>query len=75
MFSCSILDVSFNKIKKLENLNSLVNLVKLFVIHNKISTMTNFSHLNKLTMLELGDNRITVSSCIVLYFIDMIDLN
>ena len=58
--NCRILDLSFNKIRKLEHLDTLVNLQKLFVIHNKISSIRSLSNLSQLTMLELGDNRIVV---------------
>jgi Leucine-rich repeat (LRR) protein len=60
-YICSWLDISFNRLGKIENLESLVGLQKLFLISNKIQTIENLSSLNGLTMLELGDNKIRVS--------------
>lgn len=54
------LDLSFNRIRKIENLDNLVKLKKLFFVHNKISKIENLQRLVELEMLELGDNRIRV---------------
>ena len=54
------LDLSFNRLTKIENLGSLTRLRKLFLIHNKISKIENIGHLVNLEMLELGSNRIRV---------------
>lgn len=56
-----MLDISFNRLSKIENLQTLLNLEKLFLVSNKITVIENVSHLTNLTMLELGDNRIRVS--------------
>jgi len=62
-----LLDLSFNRIKKIENLNHLHKLRKLFLVNNKISEIEDISQLTQLSMLELGANRIRVSaaSCCV----------
>lgn len=57
-----MLDISFNRLTKIENLEGLLKLEKLFLVSNKISVIENLSHLTNLTMLELGDNKIRVSS-------------
>lgn len=54
-------DISFNRLTKIENLDALVNLEKLFLCSNKITVIENLSSLTGLTMLELGDNKIRVS--------------
>lgn len=56
------LDLSFNRIKKVECLDTLVNLKKLFFIHNKVSVLNNINHLVNLEMLEFGSNRIRVGT-------------
>lgn len=56
-----LLDVSFNVLRKAENLEELTRLKKLFLLHNKISAISNVDHLKDLEMLELGSNRIRVS--------------
>lgn len=56
-----ILDLSFNRITKIEGLNNLLNLKKLFLCSNKISKIEHVNHLTNLTLLELGDNKIRVS--------------
>lgn len=55
------LDVSFNVLRKVEGLEQLTRLKKLFLLHNKISSIGNLEHLTGLEMLELGSNRIRVS--------------
>ena len=57
----SFLDLSFNHITCIENLEGLLILEKLFLIQNKISRIENLSSLTCLTLLELGSNRIRVS--------------
>lgn len=54
------LDVSFNILRKVEGLEQLTRLKKLFLLHNKISSIANLEHLTGLEMLELGSNRIRV---------------
>ncbi len=54
-----VLDLSFNRISKIENLDSLVNLEKLYLASNRISEVEGLSSLKKLQVLELGANRIT----------------
>lgn len=58
---CRILDLSFNRINEIKNLDKLVKLEKLYLCANKISKIENLEKLTNLTMLELGDNRIRVS--------------
>lgn len=54
------LDVSFNILRKVEGLEQLTRLKKLFLLHNKISSISNLDHFTCLEMLELGSNRIRV---------------
>lgn len=61
LFSSRILDLSFNRIPKVEGLQTLTKLKKLFLIHNKIHKMENVDHLVHLEMLEFGSNKIRVS--------------
>lgn len=56
-----MLDISFNRVSEIKNLNNLVNLKKLFLCANKIGHIINLDSLTNLTTLELGDNRIRVS--------------
>jgi len=56
-----LLDLSFNRIRKIENINHLHKLKKLFLVNNKITVIEDISQLTELTMLELGANRIRVS--------------
>jgi Leucine-rich repeat (LRR) protein len=67
-FCFRLLDISFNRLPKIENLDTLVNLEKLFLCCNKIPVIENLSSLANLTMLELGDNKIRVKSAISLSF-------
>lgn len=60
-----MLDLSFNRIKKIQGLENLVKLKKLFLVSNKIEKIENLSHLKELEMLELGDNRIRV--CLIIF--------
>lgn len=52
------LDLSFNKIKHIKNVEQLINLKNLYFVQNKISVIENLSTLKKLVNLELGGNRI-----------------
>lgn len=52
--------MSFNILRKVEGLEQLTRLKKLFLLHNKISSIANLEHLTGLEMLELGSNRIRV---------------
>lgn len=54
------LDISFNRVRKIENLEGLVNLKKIFLCANKICRIENLNHLKNLEHLELGDNKIRV---------------
>lgn len=56
-----ILDLSFNRITEIKNLDKLVKVEKLYLCANKITKIENLEKLTKLTMLELGDNRLRVS--------------
>lgn len=57
---CRLLDVSFNLLRKVEGLERLTRVKKLFLLHNKISSIANLEHFAGLDMLELGSNRIRV---------------
>ncbi|WPK23637.1 hypothetical protein PUMCH_000879 [Australozyma saopauloensis] len=52
------LDLSFNKIKNIKNIDRLVDLENLYFVQNKISEIKNLSTLKKLKNLELGGNRV-----------------
>lgn len=52
------LDLSFNKIKHIKNIDKLENLENLYFVQNKITEIENLSTLKKLKNLELGGNRI-----------------
>ena len=55
------LDLSFNSIRKIENLDALVNVTELYLIQNKIKVIQGLDGLAaKLRLLELGANRIRV---------------
>jgi len=55
-----VLDLSFNRIREIDGLDSLVNLEKLYLSSNRITKIENVNHLINLKMLELGDNKIKV---------------
>lgn len=57
-----LLDVSFNNIIDIEHLDGLLKLQKLFIIQNKIAVIKNLHPLINLTTLELGSNRIRVTT-------------
>lgn len=52
------LDLSFNLIKNIKNIDKLVNLEQLYFVQNKIKEIKNLESLQKLKNLELGGNRI-----------------
>jgi protein phosphatase 1 regulatory subunit 7 len=52
------LDLSFNKIKHIKNVNHLQTLKELYFVQNRISKIENLEGLSKLTMIELAANRI-----------------
>lgn len=52
------LDLSFNKIKNIKNIDKLVNLENLYFVQNKIREIKNIETLQKLKNLELGGNKI-----------------
>ncbi|XBW36861.1 hypothetical protein QEN19_002440 [Hanseniaspora menglaensis] len=54
----SFLDLSFNKIGKINNLGKLVNLKELYLIENGINKIENLENLVNLEILELGGNEI-----------------
>jgi len=59
-FGCRILDLSFNRIRKIQNIGHLKQLKKLFLCANKITKIENLEELEGLELLELGDNKIRV---------------
>ena len=67
----SQLDLSYNRLRKIEGLENLTNLRKLFLVNNKISKIEKINHLTKLEMLELGANRIRVSPIFCLLFTEV----
>lgn len=52
------LDLSFNKIKNIKNIDQLVDLENLYFVQNKIREIKNLETLKKLKNLELGGNKI-----------------
>ena len=60
-FFSRILDLSFNRIRKIEGVSKLEKIEKLYFVQNKISAIENLECLHSMTMLELGANRIRVS--------------
>lgn len=52
------LDLSFNKIKNIKNIDRLVELEHLYFVQNKIKEIANLETLTRLKNLELGGNRI-----------------
>ena len=59
------LDLSFNLIKVVENLECLTKLKKLYLVQNKVSKIEGLQNLSQLEMLELGANKIRVSTKLV----------
>ncbi len=55
------LDLSFNNIRRIENIHMLTCISELFLVNNKIVEIGNLGSLVNLHMLELGSNRIRVS--------------
>lgn len=55
-----MLDLSFNKIKHIKNIDKLTQLENLYFVSNKISKIENLDTLVNVTNLELGANRIRV---------------
>ena len=56
-----VLDISVNRLTKIEGLEKLENLRKLYLCSNKIQKIENVNHLKNLEEIELGDNKIRVS--------------
>lgn len=52
------LDLSFNKIKHIKNVNHLKQLTELYFVQNRIQKIENLDGLDRLTMVELAANRI-----------------
>lgn len=57
-----VLDISFNLLRNIEGIDKLTRLKKLFLVNNKINKIENIGTLHQLQMLELGSNRIRVST-------------
>ena len=62
MYFFRTLDLSFNLIKTIENLGCLTKVKKLFLVSNKISKIEGLQNLSQLEMIELGANKIRVST-------------
>ncbi|AAS52788.1 AER104Wp [Eremothecium gossypii ATCC 10895] len=52
------LDLSFNKIKNIKNIDKLTKLERVYFVQNKIAVIENLNTLGNLKSLELGGNRI-----------------
>ena len=59
-FFFRLLDLSFNGIRHIKNVEHLVKLIDLYFVSNKITVIENLSTLVNVTNLELGSNRIRV---------------
>jgi protein phosphatase 1 regulatory subunit 7 len=55
------IDLSYNRIRKIQNLDHLTRLERLFLASNMISKIENLDFSLNLQTLELGFNKITVS--------------
>merc|ERR1712215_577869 len=55
-----MLDISHNRLRKIEGLENLPNLTRLYLVSNKIAKIENLESCTKLEMLELGDNKILI---------------
>lgn len=66
LVNLEILDLSYNRIRKIEGLSALCNLRRIYLVHNKIEKIDGLDSLTKLEVLELGDNRIKVTLCLSL---------
>ena len=64
MYFFRTLDLSFNLIKVIENLGCLTKLKKLYLVQNKVSKIEGLQNLSQLEMLELGANKIRVSTTV-----------
>lgn len=69
-----VLDLSFNKIKSIKNLEGVGKLRKLFFVQNKISHIENIEHLTSLETLELGGNRVESIGEVMLKMTSLTDL-
>lgn len=56
---CEVLDLNHARIGKIENLEEMVKLERLFLRWNLLKKIENMDHLTKLVELELYDNQIT----------------
>lgn len=63
LVNLEVLDLSYNRIRKIEGLSALCNLKRIYLVHNKIEKIDGLEALTKLEVLELGDNRIKVALC------------
>ena len=59
-FFYRMLDLSFNKIKHIKNIDTLTNLEDIYFVSNRISKIENLDNLTLVTNLELGANKIRV---------------
>lgn len=57
-FCLSLIDLSFNQIKKIEGLDQLTKLTDLSLFHNEITVVENLENLVELKVLSIGDNQI-----------------
>ncbi len=61
VYSCfRHLDLSYNRLRKIENLGTLTKLKILYLVHNKITKIDGLTSNLQLELLEMGDNRIRV---------------
>lgn len=64
-----VFDVSFNEITTLHGLSNVSNTLKeLYVSKNEVTKIEEIDHFVKLQILELGSNRLRVSSSILMRF-------
>ncbi len=62
---CTSLDLSFNRIKRIRNLQHLTGLTDLYFVQNKIGRIEHLEGLTRLRNLELGANRIRVCASLL----------
>lgn len=62
------LDLSFNSIKRIEGLETLVNLTDLSLYNNQVSVLDGLQNCSKLNIFSIGNNQIKSFEEIISYF-------
>lgn len=66
-FAYRILDLSYNRIEKIQGLSTLESLETLYLASNRIKAIDDLNTLKQLRVLELGANNISVSLTFLLF--------